>query len=317
MTGFDFLGKTRYFVPLSAALVVGSVIALLIVGLQPGIEFSSGIQLVIFYQEGEEPTNDAVRALLSQVLSDATASAPFSIQSVTASREGTPVVGKIITVQTTSDALMDKLQEAFTRPGPGSGIPQPLATGTGSPEVSATRIEPMVTREIRDRAWQAILVALGAMLVYIGWRFRLRYGVAAVIALIHDVVITLGLFSIAKLEFNLPVIAGLLTVVGYSLNATIVIFDRVRENMRTARKASLADNINRAISQTLTRSINTGVTTLIPIIILFVFGGVPLRGFAVAMLMGVLVGTYSSLFISNPVVYAWSLAAHRARARRR
>ena len=317
MTGFDFLGRTRYFVPLSAALVLGSILAMLTLGLQPGIEFTSGIQLVIFYSPGEEPTNDAVRVHVSQLLSDAAASAPFSIQSVTADRDGSPVAGKMITVQTTSDELMDRLQEAFIRPGPGSGIPRPLETSTGSPDVSVTRIEPMVTQEIRDRAWQAILVALGAMLVYIAWRFRLRYGVAAVIALIHDVVITLGVFSIARIEFNLPVIAGLLTVVGYSLNATIIIFDRVRENVRTARKASLADNVNRAINQTLTRTVNTGVTTLIPIIILFVFGGVPLRGFAVAMLMGVLVGTYSSLFISNPAVYAWSLAADRARARRR
>ncbi|MBC7219965.1 protein translocase subunit SecF [Candidatus Bipolaricaulota bacterium] len=317
MSGFDFLGKTRYFAPLSAALVLGSVLAMLTLGLQPGIEFTSGIQLVIFYSPGEEPTSDAVRAHVSQLLSDAGATAPFSIQSVTADRDGTPVVGRMITVQTTSDELMDKLQDAFIRPEPGSGIPRPLVTSTGGPDVSVTRIEPMVTQEIRDRAWQAILVALGAMLIYIAWRFRLRYGVAAVIALIHDVVITLGVFSVARLEFNLPVIAGLLTVVGYSLNATIIIFDRVRENVRTARKASLGDNINRAINQTLTRTINTGVTTLIPIIILFVFGGVPLRGFAVAMLLGVLVGTYSSLFVSNPAVYAWSLAADRARARRR
>ncbi|GAB4307892.1 MAG: protein translocase subunit SecF [Candidatus Bipolaricaulota bacterium] len=317
MSGFDFLGKTRYFVPLSAALVLGSVLAMLTLGLQPGIEFTSGIQLVIFYPPGEEPTNDAVRAHVSQLLSDAGTTAPFSIQSVTADRDGTPVVGKMITVQTTSDELMDKLQDAFTRPGPESGIPRPLVTSTGGSDVSVTRIEPMVTQEIRDRAWQAILVALGAMLIYIAWRFRLRYGVAAVVALIHDVVITLGVFSVARLEFNLPVIAGLLTVVGYSLNATIIIFDRVRENVRTARKASLAENINRAINQTLTRSINTGITTLIPIVILFALGGVPLRGFAVAMLMGVVVGTYSSLFVSNPAVYAWSLAADRARARRR
>lgn len=183
--------------------------------------------------------------------------------------------------------------------------------------MSVTRIEPMVTREIRDRAWQAILIALAAMLVYIAWRFRLRYGVAAVVALVHDVVITLGVFTVARLELNLPVIAGLLTVVGYSLNATIIIFDRVRENVRTARKASLGENINRAINQTLTRTINTGITTLIPILILFVFGGAPLRGLAVAMLMGVVVGTWSSIFVSNPVVYGWSLASERLRARQR
>lgn len=315
---FDFLGKAKYALALSGLLVLASVVAMVAIGLRPGIDFTSGIQLVIFYPPGTELPNDAVRAQVAEVLAAAGApSAPFYVQAVTGDRDGTPVPGKMITVQTTDEAVMDRLQEAFTRPPAGSGIPAPLLTAGGAPDVSVTRIEPMVTREIRDRAWQAILIALAAMLVYIAWRFRLRYGVAAVVALVHDVVITLGVFAVARLELNLPVIAGLLTVVGYSLNATIIIFDRVRENVRTARKASLGENINRAINQTLTRTINTGITTLIPILILFVFGGAPLRGLAVAMLMGVIVGTWSSIFVSNPVVYGWSLASERLRARRR
>lgn len=315
---FDFLGKAKYALALSGILVLASIVAMVAIGLRPGIDFTSGIQLVIFYPPGTELPNDAVRAQVAQVLAAAGApSAPFYVQAVTGDREGTSVPGKMITVQTTDEAVMDQLQEAFTRPPEGSGIPTPLLTAGGGPDVSVTRIEPMVTREIRDRAWQAILIALAAMLIYIAWRFRLRYGVAAVVALIHDVVITLGVFTVARLELNLPVIAGLLTVVGYSLNATIIIFDRVRENVRTARKASLGENINRAINQTLTRTINTGITTLIPILILFVFGGTPLRGLAVAMLSGVVVGTWSSIFVSNPVVYGWNLAAERLRARRR
>ncbi|MCX7750992.1 MAG: protein translocase subunit SecF [Candidatus Bipolaricaulota bacterium] len=315
---FDFLGKSKYALALSGLLVVASVVAMVAVGLRPGIDFTSGIQLVIFYPAGTELPNDAVRSQVAQVLAASGApSAPFYVQAVTGERDGKPVPGKMITVQTTDEAVMDKLQEAFTRPAPGSGIPTPLLTAGGGPDVSVTRIEPMVTREIRDRAWQAILIALAAMLVYIAWRFRLRYGVAAVVALIHDVVITLGVFAVARLELNLPVIAGLLTVVGYSLNATIIIFDRVRENVRAARKVSLAENINRAIAQTMTRTINTGLTTLIPIVVLFIFGGAPLRGLAVAMLSGVVVGTWSSIFVSNPVVYGWSVASERLRSRRR
>jgi len=318
MTQIDFLGKSKFAVVVSAALMLASVLALVTIGLHAGIEFTSGIQLVIFYPAGTDLPIATVRAHVNRVLAaEGAAGTKFSTQRVTADREGAQLTGKMITVQTTSDDLMDRIQEEFTRPAAGSGIPAPILTAGGSPDVSVTRIEPMITREITTRAWQAILVALGAMLVYIAWRFRLRYGVAAVVALVHDVVITLGVFAVAGLEFNLPVIAGLLTVVGYSLNATIIIFDRVRENVRTVRKASLAESINRAINQTLTRTINTGTTTLIPIVILFALGGVPLQGFAVAMLMGVVVGTYSSLFISNPVVYAWSMAAERARARRR
>lgn len=317
MTQFDFLGRAKLFVGLSALLVVASILAVVTIGLRPGIDFASGIQLTIFYPPGTELTSEVVRSHVARILGQAASSVSFYVQGMDAIRDGVPVSGKIITVQTTSDEIMNTLQATFTRPPAGSGIPEPLKTSAGSPDVSVTRIEPMVTREIRDRAIQAILIALGAMLLYIAWRFRLRYGVAAVIALIHDVVITLGVFAVSGLELNLPVIAGLLTVVGYSLNATIIIFDRVRENVRTARKAPLEESINRAINQTLTRTINTGITTLIPIVVLFVFGGVPLRGFAVAMLMGVVVGTYSSLFVSNPVVYGWSLAAERARARRR
>lgn len=315
---FDFLGKSKYALALSGLLVLASVLAMVTIGLRPGIDFTSGIQLVIFYPPGTELADEAVRARVGQVLAAAGApAAPYYVQAVSGERGGKTVPGKMITVQTTDEAVMDRLQEAFTRPAAGSGIPNPLLTAGGGPDVSVTRIEPMVTREIRDRAWQAILIALAAMLVYIAWRFRLRYGVAAVVALLHDVVITLGVFAVARLELNLPVIAGLLTVVGYSLNATIIIFDRVRENVRTARKASLAENMNRAIGQTMTRTINTGLTTLIPILILFVFGGAPLRGLAVAMLSGVVVGTWSSIFVSNPVAYGWSVASERLRARAR
>ncbi len=318
MTQIDFLGKSKFAVVLSAVLVLASVLALVTIGLRAGIEFTSGIQLVIFYPAETDLATDAVRSHVIEILAAEGASGTnFSVQRVTADREGTQLMGKMITVQTTSDDLMDRLQEAFTRPAAGSGIPSPILTPGGSPDVSITRIEPMVTREITTRAWQAILVALGAMLLYIAWRFRLRYGVAAVIALIHDVAITLGVFAVAGLEFNLPVIAALLTVVGYSLNDTIIIFDRVRENVRAAKKTPLWDNINRAINQTLTRTINTASTTLIPIIILFSFGGAPLRGFAVAMLLGVVVGTYSTFFVASPLLYWWSVTAERARARRR
>lgn len=318
MTQIDFLGKSKFAVVLSAVLVLASVLALVTIGLRAGIEFTSGIQLVIFYPAETDLATDAVRSHVIEILAAEGASGTnFSVQRVTADREGTQLMGKMITVQTTSDDLMDRLQETFTRPAAGSGIPSPILTPGGSPDVSITRIEPMITREITTRAWQAILVALGAMLLYIAWRFRLRYGVAAVIALIHDVAITLGVFAVAGLEFNLPVIAALLTVVGYSLNDTIIIFDRVRENVRAAKKTPLWDNINRAINQTLTRTINTASTTLIPIIILFSFGGAPLRGFAVAMLLGVVVGTYSTFFVASPLLYWWSVTAERARARRR
>jgi len=156
MTQIDFLGKSKFAVVLSAVLVLASVLALVTIGLRAGIEFTSGIQLVIFYPAETDLATDAVRSHVNEILAAEGASGTnFSVQRVTADREGTQLTGKMITVQTTSDDLMDRLQEAFTRPAAGSGIPSPILTPGGSPDVSITRIEPMVTREITTRAWQA------------------------------------------------------------------------------------------------------------------------------------------------------------------
>jgi preprotein translocase subunit SecF len=314
MTQFDFIGNAKkIFVPLSAVFVLGSIVAMVTIGLRPGIDFTGGLQLTIFYPAGTVLTDDGLRAHVASLLAGTTPTPSVSIHSVSAERNlpdqgATTLPGKVVTVQGASEEQQDRLRSALAQPQT-EAIPTPI-------EFSVTEIGAVVSREIVNRAWQAILVALGAMLVYIAWRFRLRYGVASLLALVHDVVVTLGVFTLAGLEINLPVIAALLTVVGYSINATIIVFDRVRENVRTARKAPLSESINRAIQQTLTRTINTGATTLIPILILFVFGGTPLQGFAVAMLMGVVMGTWSSLFVASFILHRWSLAAERLRARR-
>ncbi|MCR4391884.1 MAG: protein translocase subunit SecF [Candidatus Acetothermia bacterium] len=315
MTQFDFMGKAKYFSSLSGALVLASILVLVFVGLRPGIDFTGGIQLTIFYPTGTNLTNDALRSYLAPLVGEGTAKSTLYVQSVTADREGVTLPGKIVTVRESSEELKARMREALARPAAGSGIPEP-AQVNGLPDTSVTDIGAQVSREIVNRAWQAILVAMAAMLVYIAWRFRLRYAVGAVAALIHDVVITLGVFALFRLEIDLPVIAALLTVVGYSLNDTIVIFDRVRENLKLSKKTPLRDLINRSINQTLTRTINTVSTTLVPIVILFVFGGTALRGFTVAMLMGVIVGTYSTFYVANPIFYWWTLTAEKARARR-
>lgn len=315
MTQVDFMGKAKYFSSLSGALMLASILVLVFVGLRPGIDFTGGVQLTIFYPTGTNLTNDALRSYLAPFVGEGTAKSTLYVQSVTADREGVTLPGKIVTIRESSEELKARLREALARPVAGSGIPEP-AQVNGLPDISVTDIGAQVSREIVNRAWQAILVAMAAMLVYIAWRFRLRYAVGAVAALIHDVVITLGVFALFRLEIDLPVIAALLTVVGYSLNDTIIIFDRVRENLKLSKKTPLRDLINRSINQTLTRTINTVSTTLVPIVILFVFGGTALRGFTVAMLMGVIVGTYSTFYVANPIFYWWTLAAEKAKARR-
>ena len=153
--------------------------------------------------------------------------------------------------------------------------------------------------------WQAIkatLFALAGMLVYIAFRFEWIYGIAAVIAVFHDVFITIGFFSLFGREIELTVVAALLTLVGYSTNDTIVIFDRVRENRRVTRRSSLTQLLNLSINQTLSRTVLTSGLTLIAVMCLFIFGGEVLRGFSFALVVGVLVGTYSSIFVASPVL---------------
>jgi preprotein translocase subunit SecF len=162
-----------------------------------------------------------------------------------------------------------------------------------------------VGQDLRNQTVQAIVWALIGMLAYITYRFEFKYGVAAVVAIAHDVLIVLGAFALAGREFNLPVVAAFMTIVGYSLNDTVVVFDRVRENNMTLRRVSLVERFNASLNQTLSRTLLTSVTTLIVVSGLFVFGGPVINDFAFALLIGVIVGTYSSVFVASPIVYAW------------
>lgn len=314
MGSFDFMGKAKLFGLVSLVLFLGSVLLLVVVGLQPGIDFTGGIQLTLLYPTGASLDLPLLRSQVEQVLAQTGAQAPFYLQRIAAERAvdpGTrpsPVEGVVITVRTTEEKVGERLRETFVRPPAQSGLPTPF-------EYSVTTIGAQISHEIVNRAWQAILAALGGMLLYIAIRFRLRYGIAAIAALLHDVVITLGVFSLFRLEINLPVIAALLTVVGYSINATIVVFDRVRENLRIQKKTSLWDGINRAVNQSLTRALNTSSTTMIPVLVLLLAGGVALREFMVAMLCGVMVGTYSSMCIAGPILFGVTRLGERLRAR--
>ena len=166
-------------------------------------------------------------------------------------------------------------------------------------------VGPKVGGELRRQAVLATLYALAGMLVYIGFRFEWIYGVAAVIAVFHDTIITIGLFSLFHKEITLTVIAALLTLVGYSMNDTIVVFDRIRENLKILRREKLDSLINKSINQTLSRTILTSGLTFLTVLALFVFGGEVLHGFAFALVVGIIIGTYSSIFIASPILVFW------------
>ena len=173
--------------------------------------------------------------------------------------------------------------------------------------VQMRRVEfvgPKVGEELTEKGGLAMIYALIGILIYVAWRFEWRFAIGSVVALVHDVLITIGMFSIFQIDFSLAVLAALLAVIGYSLNDTIVVFDRIRENFRRSRHGTSIEIMNRSINQTLRRTILTSLTTLLVVVILLIFGGEVIRGFSLALLIGVVVGTYSSIFVASPVVLA-------------
>jgi preprotein translocase subunit SecF len=178
-------------------------------------------------------------------------------------------------------------------------------------------VGPKIGADLRQQAINVVLIALAAMLIYIAFRFEWIYGVAAVIAVFHDTIITIGLFSIFNKQIDLTVIAALLTLVGYSMNDTIVTFDRIRENIKLQRRGSFTEIVNLSINQTLSRTILTSGLTFLTAVSLYLFGGQVLNGFSFALVVGIIIGTYSSIFIASPILIFWQdLAESRKRKRR-
>ncbi|OUR78294.1 protein-export membrane protein SecF [Alphaproteobacteria bacterium 46_93_T64] len=179
--------------------------------------------------------------------------------------------------------------------------------------ISYRRIEfvgPTVSAELVDTAILAVLVSVVAILIYIWLRFEWHYSVGAIGALVHDVILTIGMFAITGIEFNVASIAAILTIVGYSINDTVVVYDRIRENFRRYKKMEVRDLLDLSINETLSRTVMTSVTTLLALIALFIFGGEVIRGFATAMIFGVVVGTYSSIFVAAPILLQIGLTHH-------
>ncbi len=169
------------------------------------------------------------------------------------------------------------------------------------------KVGPKVGRELILKALYAIFWAMILILIYIMWRFEFKFSIGAIAALLHDVIITLGIFSIVDIELSAPIIAAVLTIVGYSLNDTIVVYDRIRENVKASKKSmkDLPGLVNRSVNETLSRTVMTSTTTLVVVIVLYFFGGEVLRTFALALIIGVIIGTYSSMFVASPIVVDW------------
>lgn len=187
--------------------------------------------------------------------------------------------------------IIEALEESF----PGLGIENRRTETVG----------PRIGEELKNRAWAAIVISLFGILIYISWRFEFKFAIGAIAALIHDVLITVGLFSILGKEISLTIVAALLTIVGYSLNDTIVVFDRIRENFGLRRRESYENMINISINESLSRTVITSFTTLVVVLFLFFMGGEVIHDFAFALLVGIIVGTYSSIYVASPILIEW------------
>ncbi len=220
---------------------------------------------------------------------------------------------KIDLNQATEDSLIPVIRQIFHRKTVAK-IEEVVRDELGAVTVqSIDIIGPKVSQELQRKTYLAIIFALAGMLIYIAWRFELRFAVGALIALVHDVFISLGALSLANFDLSLPVIAALITIIGYSLNDTIVVYDRIRENLKTHRKGkdSLRELLNLSINQSLSRTIVTSLTTLMVVVVLFVWGGSVIHSFTFILLVGIIVGTYSSDFIATPVIYSWARSKMR------
>jgi preprotein translocase subunit SecF len=295
---FDFIGKAKYFVALSVALILASLAWMASGHLRYGVEFSGGTQLILHFQN--PPDIDKIRDAVTKVSPGAV------IQTY-----GDVTANKVL-VRISQEASESDLD------APARAVGQALADTYGQNpilESSSEIVGPIVGAELRQKAILLTVLGLLFQLIYIAARFKGGiWGAGATLAALHDVLIALGVLAFFRFEITLNVIAALLTLVGYSVNDTIVIFDRARENLLHRRKDSMAKILNDSLNQTLTRTIISNGTTFLTVLGLFLFGGEVLRGFGLAMVVGIIVGTYSTLFIAVPLVNWWYGRQERAGA---
>ncbi|HKI83269.1 MAG TPA: protein translocase subunit SecF [Candidatus Krumholzibacteria bacterium] len=284
----DFLGKKKIAATISMLLILAGVVSLIVKhGPLLSIDFRGGS--IVELRITPAPEVSKVRSALA---------------------EGGIKVSQVTTFGGPQEVLIyvDKLDESEAVTGEHQTVQGVVAKALPDHQVELRREEtvgPKIGEELRKGATNAIFVSLILIVLYITFRFVFNFGLAAVLTLVHDVLITLGLFSLMNKEISLSIVAAFLTIIGYSLNDTIVVFDRIRENMRLRRKESYEDVVNRSINETLSRTIITSLTTVFVAFILYLIGGAVIHDFAFALTVGIVVGTYSSIYVSSPLVILW------------
>ncbi len=288
-TSFDFFSRWKVWLGISGLMMVVAFVSFLLQGLNFGIDFRGGTTI----------RTESVQPIDVGLYRDAIA--PLDLGDVTITEIFDPTFGPdenvaMIRIQAQAEAEAVEAATILAVEEALQGVVPDIQF------VSVESVGPKVSGELIQTAVIAVALAIGAVLVYIWLRFEWQFALGAVAALVHDVILTIGIFSELQIRFDLAIIAALLTIVGYSLNDTVVVFDRVRENLRKYKKKDLKEVLNISINETLSRTVMTSVTTLLALISLYVLGGDVIRGFVFAMIWGVIVGTYSSVFVASTIL---------------
>ncbi|MCK4507698.1 MAG: protein translocase subunit SecF, partial [Desulfuromonadales bacterium] len=282
----DFVGKRKIALILSAVVILLGLVSLVVKGgPNYGIDFVGGTLVQVKFVEN----TDAAK------IKDSLAS--MDLGSVVVQRFGDDTNEFLIRVQETGKGkqLSGMISGSLN-----------MVYGEGMVDIRRVEmVGPQVGKDLRQKGILSLVYAMIGILIYISWRFELRFAIGAIVALMHDVLITLGAFSLTGREIDLPIIAAFLAIIGYSLNDTIIVYDRIRENYGKHKKKGFSEVVNRSINETLSRTILTSGTTLMVVLALFIFGGGVIHNFAFALLIGILVGTYSSVFVASPVLIFW------------
>ncbi|PCF96903.1 protein translocase subunit SecF [Vreelandella nigrificans] len=280
----DFMGRRNLAFVVSAAMLIVSIGAILFQQLNLGLDFTGGTLVEVRYSVA--PSLDAIRQLL-----ESSGFQDVSVQTFGASTE-----------------VLIRLQQAFD-PEVGNEVVNLLrAEGDSVTLVRAEFVGAQVGEQLRDQSGLGMMVALGIVMLYVAFRFQYKFAIGALFALLHDVIIVVGVFALFQLDFNLTVLAAILAVIGYSLNDTIVVYDRIRETIRTSRIDDMPQIFNEAINATLSRTLATSGTTMLVLLALLLLGGDMIENFAIALLIGVVVGTFSSIYISGALLIPLKLS---------
>ncbi|MDO9577307.1 MAG: protein translocase subunit SecF [Candidatus Cloacimonadales bacterium] len=294
-TNIDFIGKRKIAYAISIIVIIAGIVSLVINGgPKYSIDFTGGVAMELDLT----PIAPDAKPIDIQTIRDvltANGIEGSEIQTIRGMDKKRLVLIKTKLASGDEEKISTKIIDTIKREFPGNVDPATLIR-------LQEEVGPKIGGELKEKIILAIFWSLLGIIIYIWWRFEFSFGLAAVAALIHDVAITVGIFSIVGKEISLPIVAALLTIVGYSLNDTIVVFDRIREDLRVFRKESYANVINHSINETLSRTIITSLTTFVVVLSLYVFGGSVIHDFAFALLIGVVVGTYSSIFIASPLM---------------